>query len=87
MPRVRRSTGRKSARKSTRKTRSRSPRRVKSATKVRRARKATPKKVRRVGSKKVNKWVSFVRQMAKKHNMTFKQAMMSPMVKNAYKKA
>ena len=49
---------------------------------IRRARKSGAKKQ---SPKKVNKWVQFVKKMAMKNKMTYKQALQSDMVKKAYR--
>ena len=77
-PKVRR------ARKS--RSKSRSPKRVKSIPlKVLRVRKSKKTSAKRTSRKKVNKWVSFIKSEAKRHNMTFKQALMDPKLKALYK--
>ncbi len=79
MPRARKSTGKK-----VRRTRSKSPRKVRSAPKVRKVR--SGKKAKRAGSKKkVNPWISHVKSMAKKLNLTYPQALKDPRVKAGYK--
>jgi hypothetical protein len=78
MPRVRKSASMKA------KSLTKSSRTVKSSPKVRKAR--SSKKVKRSGSrKKVNKWVSHVKAMTKKLELTYPQALRDPRVKAAYK--
>ena len=69
MPRVRKSASMKA------KSLTKSSRTVKSSPKVRKAR----------SSKKVNKWVSHVKAMTKKLELTYPQALRDPRVKAAYK--
>lgn len=80
MPRARKSTGKK-----VRRSVSKSPRKVKSATKVRKVR-VSKKASKRTSRKKVNAWVRHVMKMAKEHNMAYKDALSSKMVRDAYKK-
>ena len=80
MPRVRKSTGKK-----VRRSRSKSPRKVRSVSKVRRVR-SGKKAVKRTGSKKkVNKWVQHVKAMSKKMNINYAQALVHPETKKMYK--
>ena len=78
MPRARKSTGKKM-----RRSMSKSPRKVKSASKARRVSKKASK---RTSKKKMNTWVKFVLDYSKKHNMSYKDALSSKMVRDAYKK-
>jgi hypothetical protein len=80
MVRARKSTGKK-----VRRSVSKSPRKVKSATKVRKVR-VSKKASKRTSKKKVNAWVKHVMKMSKEHNMSYKDALSSKMVKDAYKK-
>jgi len=81
MPRVRKSTGKK-----VRRSVSKSPRKVKSATKARKVR-VSKKASKRTSRKKVNKWVVFIKEQAKKHNMTYGAALSDPKIRALYKKA
>jgi hypothetical protein len=84
MPRVRKSTGRKMSR------RSKSPKRASPMMRKRRvakkSAKRSPKRARRTGSKRVaNRWVQHIKSFSRKYNMTYKQALMDPKVRAAYK--
>ena len=64
----------------------RTPKKVKSASpKVRRVRKSA-KASKRASKKKVNKWVQFVKSQSQKMGLSFKDALSSQTVKNAYMK-
>lgn len=82
MPRARKSTGKK-----VRRSVSKSPGKVRSAPKVRKAR-VSKKSVKRTGSKKkVNAWIVFIKQQAKKHGITYGAALSDPKIRAMYKKA
>lgn len=79
MPRARKSTGKK-----VRRSVSKSPRKVRSAPKVRKAR-VSKKASKRTSRKKVNKWIVHVKQMSKKLGVNYAQALVHPETKKSYK--
>lgn len=82
MPRARKSSTGKKVKRSV----SKSPRKVRSAPKVRKVR--SGKKAKRTGSKKkVNKWIVFIKEQAKKHGITYGAALSDPKIRAQYKKA
>ena len=81
MPRARKSTGKK-----VRRSVSKSPRKVRSAPKVRKAR-VSKKASKRTSRKKVNKWIVFIKEQAKKHGITYGAALSDPKIRALYKKA
>ena len=81
MPRARKSTGKK-----VRRSVSKSPRKVKSATKVRKVR-VSKKASKRTSKKKMNSWLKHVLAYSKKHNMSLKDTLKSKAAREEYRKS